>query len=359
MRVRALWLAAAGLLAAGPLHAQIPDNTMVLHQVNVGQGSAAILEFSCAAVMIDAGGQTAADHTTLVQYLTAFFQRRGDLSNTLAAVYITHNHEDHTRGLADVANAVRVRRVIENGVRVGPNNAGERPLRTVAAMPSARRPAFVVVDQDDIESGFGATSPDIDPVNCPGTDPAITILSAHHKTNPGWSETAYGNKNNGSLVIRIDFGRASFLFTGDLEKPAIKTLLEFHDGTPALDVDVYNVGHHGASNGTTREFLAAMLRPRIAVLTSGPCNRHDGAGSASRHGHPKADIVHMLKDALIDTRTPGRRAWIANGRDDFRSTTVRKAIYATGWDGNIRIEATSDGEYTPTVDTPPVPADCN
>jgi len=48
-------------------------------------------------------------------------------------------------------------------------------------------------------------------------------LSGRRDDNPGWSYEDFDNKNNHSIVIRVDFGKASFLFTGDLEKPAIAT----------------------------------------------------------------------------------------------------------------------------------------
>jgi hypothetical protein len=48
-------------------------------------------------------------------------------------------------------------------------------------------------------------------------------LSGRRNDNPGWSHEDFDNKNNHSIVIRLDFGKASFLFTGDLEKPAIAT----------------------------------------------------------------------------------------------------------------------------------------
>jgi len=40
-------------------------------------------------------------------------------------------------------------------------------------------------------------------------------------------------------MTRVDFGISSFLFTGDLEEPAIDRLVAGHQTSSLLDVDVY------------------------------------------------------------------------------------------------------------------------
>src|SRR5688572_16147101 len=94
-----LLLAFAAFLSNSKLLAQPAVPLMYAHCVSVGQADATLLEFPCGAVLIDAGAQDddSADH--LIQYLTSFFQRRSEFSNTLEAIYITHPHKDHTFAL--------------------------------------------------------------------------------------------------------------------------------------------------------------------------------------------------------------------------------------------------------------------
>lgn len=56
---------------------------MYVHFINVAQGASALLEFPCAAILIDAGAQDAGFHEKLMNYLGAFFERRKDLDSTL------------------------------------------------------------------------------------------------------------------------------------------------------------------------------------------------------------------------------------------------------------------------------------
>ena len=68
---------------------------MKVHYIDVGQGNAALVEFSCGAVLIDAGGGNDDVAETLTTYPDDFFNRRSDLNRTLDAVFITHTHVDH------------------------------------------------------------------------------------------------------------------------------------------------------------------------------------------------------------------------------------------------------------------------
>src|SRR5688572_4879306 len=75
---------------------------MRVHQINVGQGNATLVEFPCPAILIDAGAEKNPlfDGTEMLRiYLDNFFASRPDLGNTLEAVYITHPHLDHTLGI--------------------------------------------------------------------------------------------------------------------------------------------------------------------------------------------------------------------------------------------------------------------
>src|SRR5262245_14054383 len=71
---------------------------MAAHFIDVGQGSAALLEFPCGAVLIDTGGEEGDDfsgNANLSDYLDEFFTRRTDLGRRLDLVVLSHPHIDH------------------------------------------------------------------------------------------------------------------------------------------------------------------------------------------------------------------------------------------------------------------------
>jgi competence protein ComEC len=71
-----------------------------------------------------------------------------------------------------------------------------------------------------------------------------------------------------SLVIRAQFGKAMFLFSGDLETAGDNQLVNFYGNNALLDVDVWKVSHHAAVNGTSATLLAAIT-PQYAVILCG------------------------------------------------------------------------------------------
>src|SRR2546427_7057927 len=79
--------------------------TMRAHFLDVGQGSSAILEFPCAAILVDTGGESNGDFDStesLMAQIDDFFARRSDLNETFASIVLTHPHIDHTRGVKAV-----------------------------------------------------------------------------------------------------------------------------------------------------------------------------------------------------------------------------------------------------------------
>lgn len=354
-----LTLAASAPAAAG----QVDQSTMRVHFIDVSQGAAALLEFACGVVMIDAGGRTNATTAALVAYLRAFMASRPELGDTIKTVFISHNHADHDRALRAVIEGFRVQRVIENGQRSPPKpnraDEGDAPLIWAATYARTHRD-FTLRDVDQYEvnqAAEGLADGDIDPVDCAGTDPDIRLLSADQDDDIDWPKRVRENKNNHSLVVRVTFGQASFLFTGDLEAPAIATLVQTYgteDGG-VLDVDVYHAGHHGSENGTTADLLSAIVRPRLAIISMGPCDER-GVGTAAGHGHPREQTIRVLRQAVVPLRPASRQVYVARGQRRYFRTTMRDAIYGTGWDGTIVVTATAAGTYDVTTTGRPVPS---
>lgn len=329
------------------LNAGAPTQVMRVHYINVGQASAALLEFSCGAILIDAGvEEDGRSLRHLMGYLGRFFARRSDLNERLAALFVTHTHIDHNRALQAVAERYEIGGYIHNGQLHG---SGVDPALWMENHTNAPgRPAMEHWPLSDAEVsatvGRGLSDDIIDPVACSGVNPRIRVLSAEIKTNPGWPQTEFADENNHSLVIRIDYGEASFLFTGDLEEPAIETMLHWYGELgmlETLDTDVYVAGHHGSHNGTTEDLMRAMS-PEIAVISAGPHTRQE-AWSAWQYGHPRRVTVEML-DGFIERQRPAvRTVRVGDGQRSFSAYRMRDAIYATAWDGDIVISARADG----------------
>jgi competence protein ComEC len=322
------------------------------HFVNVGQGDTTLFEFpGCGVMLIDTGVGKMEPTTQLMEYLAWFFEENSQYNNTIDLIINTHPHYDHTKGLRSILSQYTVRRYVDNGHT--PLRAESRRVREHQNADGSSVAIVEVSDLDVIAEGYiGLTSVDIDPFNCPGMDPRIRILSGRlEEPKPDdWNLRDFQNLNNNSLVTRVDFGSASFLFTGDLETVAIDYLVEYYEDTGMLDVDVYQAGHHGARNGTTQGLIDEVT-PLISVISMGVWDFHratGAGGTAWQYGHPRKGVVRDLSSAT-HRRRARKTVKVAEGSGDFENFRIRKAVYGTGWDGTVVIRATTDGTYRVTT----------
>jgi competence protein ComEC len=324
---------------------------MRVHVIDVGQGAATLFEFPCAAVLVDTGGEVSStfdSQKALNDYLSNFFVRRADLKRTFAAVFLTHPHIDHSRNLAGIMKRFYVAHLVTNGVARLPSGAlfSGGQLQEDAEVLATGEKQLRGVRKFHVKPG-GLSDDRIDPVDCGKVDPKITVLwGGMAENSEGWPSPIMTNANNHSLAVRVEVNGKSMLVTGDLEEAGLEGLLKLHEGTRALDVDVYQVGHHGSANGTSEALLAAMT-PCIAVISMGDSARQDD-WTAWEYGHPRKPVIDLLEKKLACGR-PARTVPVATGKRRFYDRALERAIYGTGWDGNIWLDLSAGGGWKVTT----------
>ena len=90
------------------------------------------------------------------------------------------------------------------------------------------------------------------------------------------------DKNLASIVAKLVYGDATFLFTGDSPKSIEKYLVSVDSGT--LDVDVLKLGHHGSKTSTSPDYLG-YTSPDYAIIS---------AGKDNSYGHPHQEVLDAL-----------------------------------------------------------------
>ncbi len=318
------------------------DKRMRVHALDVGQGTAVLLEFACGVALVDTGGEQNAQFSApvaLKRQLDAFFEERKDLNRTIDLLVLSHPHIDHLRGIPTLLKNYRVKNVIDNG-----SEGDELVAKEIGALRqyvAEHNVGYRAARLPDIHPTKGWTDEVIDPINCQGAvDPEIRVLYGSSPQDPGWGIDFYGqarfdDENNHSVVLRVAFGKSAVLVTGDLEEVAIDEMIERTADSGLLQADAYLVGHHGSHNGTTRE-LMEEVDPQVAVISMGPASREED-WSAWRYGHPRAGIVRMLANTVSQQR-PATRVLVARYGRRFDPLMMTSAVYGTGWDGVVIVE---------------------
>lgn len=92
-------------------------------------------------------------------------------------------------------------------------------------------------------------------------------------------------KNESSVVLRLEYQKFSALLTGDLEGRGEETVMK----TGGDSVTLLKVAHHGSSNSSGEEFLRTF-RPGISVIS---------CGRGNTYGHPHAEVLERLAGSMI------------------------------------------------------------
>lgn len=125
------------------------------------------------------------------------------------------------------------------------------------------------------QKGNGITIPAIGDTYSLGSS-EVTILGLN----------AGSDTNNSSIVLSIQYGETTFLFTGDAEREAEQMIL---DSGVDLSATVLKVGHHGSDTSTSYPFLREIM-PAYAVISVGKDNSY---------GYPMDETLSRLRDAEV------------------------------------------------------------
>ncbi len=278
-RVAALGLAAvAGL---GTVAGFLPDGRLHVLMLDVGQGDAILVRGPDGrALLVDTGGGGPGRADRGERVVLPVLHRAG--IRRLAALAVTHGDPDHAGGLASLVDGMPVDEV---WVPAGTEDAPwQRPL------VAAGVPRRVLARGDRLWLG---------PV-------LVTVLHPPRvdRLSPSpWS----ADENNSSLVLRVEWGAAALLLTGDAEAKAEGDILAA--GLP-LQASVLKVGHHGSRHASSMPFLAAVA-PRVALISAGARNPfgHPTPAALARLADAGAALYRTDYDGAVEVTTDAARLW--------------------------------------------------
>ena len=222
-----------GLVLLSPLlfakHPLPVDEDLHLFVLDVGQGTAIVLQSGKHVLVYDTGPKFSSSFNAGDAVIATFLRDRGiDVIDTLV---VSHGDKDHAGGLDGLLEHYQTKRMIVNQTK------GYKHDNLSAC-------------REGMQWKWGPV--EIDILNPAKEIPADNIGKL--------------SKNNSSCVLLVRHAAGSILLTGDIERKTEKRLLkQYKDG---LDVDVLIAPHHGSNSSSIKPFIQATS-PDYVVFTTG------------------------------------------------------------------------------------------
>ena len=224
--------------------------------LDVGQGDAAI--FGCPGgrtVILDTGGLQGGGQSSYnpgEKVVLPFLRRKG--IDKIDLLILSHIHADHIQGAEALLGKVPVDMIVVND-QFAKSPEGNSLVNSFRAKGTQIR----IITEGD----------------CIIVEENITLENLISQ-----GETASGDSNDDSLVMRLSYGEFHVLFTGD----AGETVLKAISGAAApVHAEIVKVPHHGSKNSWDEQFYRTV-DPQLAIISVGP----------NWFGHPSAQVLAGL-----------------------------------------------------------------
>lgn len=245
------------------IDAKVKENFSVSF-IDVGQADSVLIRNGNYNMLIDAGNNE--DGEKLVNY----FKSLGIEEFTY--VFATHPHEDHIGGMDDIINNFK----IDNYYMSNKLSTTKTFMDVLDALDGRNLKYTVPNKGDTLKLG----------------DANIKVIY------PGDDKS---NINDSSIVLKITYGKNSFLLTGDATSNVERKIYN-----EDIKSDVLKVAHHGSSYSSTDVFLD-KVKPYYAVISVGKNNIYN---------HPSNKTLEKLNKRNIKvyrTDLDGTIVFISDG----------------------------------------------
>ena len=244
--------------------------------LDIGQGDSCYIKTEHGNTILIDGGDDGSGKYVISPFLSKEFAR------SLDAVFVSHMHDDHIAGIVELLKNdydIDIIYISDKASR----GSGYSELKTVAKHKGVQLKPLSSGDEVWMDSV------------------RFSVIASGY--------TGLGNKdeNDNSLILRMDCGENSILFTGDATRRYETELL----GNPSLDTDFLKVGHHGSYTSSGREFLTEVS-PQISIISVGADNSYN---------HPSKQTLKTMSELelpIIRTDLDGTISIIMT-KDDIKS----------------------------------------
>lgn len=210
--------------------------------IDVGQGDSILVEFpGDKKMLIDGGGFPKVTFDVGERVVSPFLWRKG--IKRIDYLVLTHGHPDHLLGL----------KAIVQNFHIGEFWEGYSPTRD-ELYKELMKILPPTVTKKRVFRGFSHG------------EGQVLVEVLHPQEGPSPENV----DNDHSLVLRISYGKTSFLFPGDIGTLAEKAIVDLGEN---IHSQVLKSAHHG-SNSSSSEYFLEKIDPAVVVISVGEKNAY-------------------------------------------------------------------------------------
>lgn len=232
------------------------DSNFAIYFLDVGQSDCTIIVCDGEVMLVDCGTHNQVN--TIKQSLLSLNIKEIDY------MLITHQHNDHMGGAAEIIKNWRVNSFIMPKL-LKENNVYSFTYDNLLNILFNENDINIFAAQDCKPFMLGSAR--------------VEFISPINQDK---------NLNNMSVVIKITYGNTSYLLQGDAESKIENYLL---NSQADVDVDVLKIGHHGSNTSTNEKYLNAVS-PKVTIVSSGYDNTYN---------HPNDNVLNRVDRVKTDT----------------------------------------------------------
>lgn len=253
--------------------------------IDVGQGSSILVRFPGGKTMLIDGGGFADSSFDMGKFVVAPFLYHERISK-IDVVVLSHPHPDHLQGLLFITDNFDVQEVWSTGRRLDNDNFREWEK---------------IISRHKIKVKYlSAQAPGIE---IGGVQ--VNALWPLKPPRPDAADQFYDMVNDESLVLKIKYGRVSFLMPADISSFVEKRLIR---SGRDLSSDVLFVPHHGSARSSSPDFIRKVAC-RSALISAGLNNpfHHPAPSTIKRLTDAGVNILRTDRDGAITITTDGTK----------------------------------------------------
>lgn len=225
------------------------SSLLKVYFIDVGQGSSILVQSESKNTLIDTGDEKYYDK------LDSFLSN--NQINSIDQIVLTHNDPDHIGNVDRLTKTRKVGTVIQSKYGYKKNASTKDVKELNAAVSKYHTKTVKVKKGNKIDFGCGMKGEVLSP----------------------WKN--YKKVNQTSLVIKMVYGKYSYLFTGDIYSSNEKELIKKYN----VKSTVLQIPHHGSYTSSSEQFLK-KVGAKYAVISCGKNNPYH---------HPRPEAMKRVK----------------------------------------------------------------